>query len=79
MDKKVCDGICLSPLPDVEVGGSKDDMVEILNYTEMENCIVSRGLQMLPNFKYYNVLCTYVHKLSLHSNLKAACKNEANV
>ncbi len=27
LDKKVCEGICLSPPPGVELGGSKDDLV----------------------------------------------------
>ncbi len=38
LDKEVRKGICLSP-PGVELGGSKDDMVEILNCTETQKYI----------------------------------------
>ncbi len=37
-DRKVRKGTCLSP-PRVELGGSKDDMIEILNCTETEKYI----------------------------------------
>ncbi len=37
-DKKGHEGICLSP-PGVKLGGSKDDMVEILNCTETEKYV----------------------------------------